>query len=80
MAITEKSQPAGATVAALPRGVAASLQELQGGACVACDDGRVQAVALLKAAAQDAHSKALERLAVEVAAHLNGPFDQVNNM
>jgi len=35
---------------------------------------------LLKEAAQDAHSKALERLAVEVAAHLNGPFDQVNNM
>merc|ERR1719265_1925835 len=28
----------------------------------------------------DAHSRSLERLAVEVASHLNGPFDQVNNM
>jgi len=37
-------------------------------------------VALLKEAATDAHSRALERLAVEVAAHLNGPFDAVNNM
>jgi len=35
---------------------------------------------LLKEAAQDTHSRALERLAVEVAAHLNGPFDAVNNM
>jgi len=35
---------------------------------------------LLKQAAKDAHSRALERLAVEVAAHLNGPFDAVNNM
>jgi len=31
-------------------------------------------------AAKEAHSRALERLAVEVKAHLNGPFDQVNNM
>jgi len=37
-------------------------------------------VALLKEAAKDTHSRALERLAVEVAAHLNGPFDAVNNM
>jgi len=43
-------------------------------------DPKMKAVALLKEAAQDAHSRALERLAVEVAAHLNGPFDQVNNM
>merc|ERR1719451_138479 len=40
----------------------------------------MKAVALLKEAAQTAHSRALERLAVEVAAHLNGPFDAVNNM
>jgi len=40
----------------------------------------MKAVALLKEAAQDTHSRALERLAQEVAAHLNGPFDQVNNM
>merc|ERR1719265_172217 len=30
--------------------------------------------------AQSTHSRALERLAVEVAAHLKGPFDAVNNM
>jgi len=35
---------------------------------------------LIRAAAQKSHSKALERLAVEVGAHLSGPFDQVNNM
>jgi len=40
----------------------------------------MRAVALLKEAAKDSHSRALERLAVEVAAHLNGPFDAVNNM
>merc|ERR1719453_2719213 len=40
----------------------------------------MKAVVLPKDAAHVAHSKALERLAVEVAAHLNGPFDQVNNM
>merc|ERR1719460_1229895 len=41
---------------------------------------KMKAVVLLKEAAKDANSRALERLAVEVAAHLNGPFDQVNNM
>merc|ERR1719298_279017 len=40
----------------------------------------MKAVALIRSAAKDAHSRSLERLAVEVAAHLNGPFDQVNNM
>merc|ERR1719194_190228 len=40
----------------------------------------MKAVALLKEAAKDSKSRALERLAVEVAAHLNGPFDAVNNM
>merc|ERR1719253_686145 len=43
-------------------------------------DPKMKAVALLKEAAKDAKSHALERLAVEVAAHLNGPFDAVNNM
>merc|ERR1719502_2345448 len=43
-------------------------------------DPKMKAVALLKQTAQEQHSRALERLAVEVAAHLNGPFDQVNNM
>merc|ERR550537_790096 len=43
-------------------------------------DPKMKAVALLKEAAEDAHSRALERLAQEVATHLNGPFDQVNNM
>merc|ERR1712072_127329 len=44
------------------------------------NDPKMKAVALLKEAAADAHSRTLERLAQEVAAHLNGPFDQVNNM
>merc|ERR1719335_488535 len=47
---------------------------------VVASDPKMKAVALLKEAAQSAHSRALERLAVEVAAHLNGPFDAVNNM
>jgi len=44
------------------------------------NDPKMKAVALLKQAAKDANSRALDRLAVEVAAHLNGPFDAVNNM
>jgi len=44
------------------------------------NDPKMKAVVLLKEAAKDANSRALERLAVEVAAHLNGPFDAVNNM
>merc|ERR1719169_177602 len=44
------------------------------------NDPKMKAVVLLKEAAKDANSRALERLAVEVAAHLSGPFDQVNNM
>merc|ERR1719316_2005503 len=43
-------------------------------------DPKMKAVALIKEAAQSGHSRALQALAVEVAAHLNGPFDQVNNM
>jgi hypothetical protein len=41
---------------------------------------KVAAVQVLREAAQTTHSKALERLAMEVSAHLTGPFDQVNNM
>jgi len=44
------------------------------------NDPKMKAVALLKEAAKNANSRALDRLAVEVAAHLNGPFDAVNNM
>jgi len=43
-------------------------------------DPKMKAVAFIKEAAKEGHSRALEALAVEVAAHLNGPFDQVNNM
>jgi len=43
-------------------------------------DPKMKAVVLLRAAAREAHSRALERLAMEVSAHLNGPFDNVNQM
>jgi DNA repair exonuclease SbcCD ATPase subunit len=43
-------------------------------------DPKMKAVALLREAAKEGHSRALERLAVEVQAHLKGPFDAVNNM
>jgi len=46
----------------------------------AVNDPKMKAVALLREAAKDTKSRALEALALEVAAHLNGPFDQVNNM
>jgi len=41
---------------------------------------KMAAVLVLREAAKNTHSRALERLAVEVAAHLSGPFGQVNNM
>jgi len=41
---------------------------------------KMSAVLVLRAAAQKTHSHALERLSQEVAAHLSGPFDQMNNM
>jgi len=41
---------------------------------------KMAAVQVLREAAQSTHSRALERLAVEVSAHLSGPFGQVNNM
>jgi len=44
------------------------------------NDPKMKAVLLLKETATAENSRALERLAQEVAAHLNGPFDQVNNM
>eukprot|EP00747_Dinoflagellata_sp_TGD_P089486 gnl/TRDRNA2_/TRDRNA2_164335_c0_seq2.p1 gnl/TRDRNA2_/TRDRNA2_164335_c0~~gnl/TRDRNA2_/TRDRNA2_164335_c0_seq2.p1 ORF type:complete len:346 (-),score=142.76 gnl/TRDRNA2_/TRDRNA2_164335_c0_seq2:362-1399(-) len=40
----------------------------------------MKAVNLLRSEAKVVHSKALERLAQEVATHLTGPFDQVNQM
>jgi phage shock protein A len=43
-------------------------------------DPKMKAVALLLDAAKQTHSRALERLAVEIKAHLKGPFDAVNNM
>merc|ERR1719217_1592019 len=44
------------------------------------DSPKMKAVTLLKAAAKRSHSRALENLALEIAAHLSGPFDQINNM
>jgi len=43
-------------------------------------DPKMKAVTFLRAKARVMHSKALERLAQEVSAHLTGPFDEVNNM
>merc|ERR1712079_627520 len=47
---------------------------------VAASDPKMKAVQLLKTAASASHSQAMERLAQEVAMHLTGPFDQINNM
>jgi chromosome segregation ATPase len=41
---------------------------------------KMAAVVMLREAAKNSHSRALERLAVEVSTHLTGPFDAVNNM
>jgi len=43
-------------------------------------DPKMKAVVLLRETAKAAHSNALDRLATEIAAHLNSPFDSVNNM
>merc|ERR1719215_472094 len=43
-------------------------------------DGRTRALQLLQRTAAMSHSRALERLAQEISAHLAGPFDEVNNM
>merc|ERR1719390_233233 len=44
------------------------------------DDPKAKAVKILVAEAQKLHSRALKRLAQEVSAHLNGPFDEINQM
>jgi hypothetical protein len=44
------------------------------------DDPKMRAVVLLKETAKDAKSKALERFAIELSAHLNGPFQSLENM
>merc|ERR1719313_1548184 len=62
-------------------GVRAPKSELQEAASfLQVDDPKAKAVKMLLAEAEKVHSKALERLAQEVAAHLSGPFDEVNNM
>merc|ERR1719162_2330089 len=43
-------------------------------------DPKTNAVNLLRETAKVVHSKALERLALEVSTHLTGPFDKVNDM
>ena len=43
-------------------------------------DPKMKAVELIRQAAKVGNSRALEQLATEVAAHLTGPFDKVNNM
>jgi len=47
---------------------------------VAANDPKMKAVQLLRTAAIASHSQAMERLAQEVAMHLTGPFDEINNM
>jgi len=43
-------------------------------------DPKTKAVNLIRDTAKVVHSKALERLALEVSTHLTGPFDKVNDM
>jgi len=42
-------------------------------------DPKMKAVALIRQAGKETHSKALERLAVELGSHLNGHFKDINN-
>jgi len=44
------------------------------------EDPKINAINLLRQTAKETHSKALERLALEVSTHLTGPFDKVNDM
>jgi len=44
------------------------------------NDPKMEAVTLLRKAGKQTHSTALARLSVEVAAHLNGPFNKVNGI
>jgi len=43
-------------------------------------DPKMRAVNLLRKEAKATHSRELEKLAMQVAAHLTGPFDDLNNM
>merc|ERR1719284_1603703 len=43
-------------------------------------DPRSRVVELLRGEARESHSRALERLAQEIAAHRSSPFAEVNNM
>jgi DNA repair exonuclease SbcCD ATPase subunit len=43
-------------------------------------DPKMRAVTLIRETAKMVHSRALERLAEEINVHMDGPFDQVNNM
>merc|ERR1719313_2661973 len=62
-------------------GVRAPKSELQEAASfLQVDDPKAKAVKMLLAEAQKLHSRALKRLAQEVSAHLNGPFDEINQM
>merc|ERR1719238_1135953 len=44
------------------------------------DDPKAKAVKILVAEAQKLHSRSLQRLAQEITAHLNSPFDEINQM
>merc|ERR550537_1258152 len=46
----------------------------------AAADPKQRAVQLLRREAQESHSRAMYRLAEEIAMHSTGPFDEVNNM
>jgi len=43
-------------------------------------DPKMKAIELLRTTAKNEHSRALETFTMQVAAHLTGPFDEVNNM
>jgi len=58
----------------------ASPMFLQTGNVVNDSDPKMKAVIYLRQQAKTLHQKALERLAQQVSAHLNGPFDDVNQM
>merc|ERR1719172_120203 len=53
-------------------------EELLATSFLQIDDPKTKAVKILVAEAQKLHSRALKRLAQEISAHLNGPFDEIN--
>merc|ERR550537_1031297 len=55
-------------------------EELLATSFLQIDDPKAKAVKILVAEAQKLHSRALKRLAQEISAHLNGPFDEINQM